>query len=356
MYQHVIGDAAELTPARLTDILSRHGTLRSGEVTAVANLGDVVPGLLASVARLGIAYSPDAAGSLPQSLFLKLTRADLHPELAVAGRHELAFYAALAGSTTSTPTPVIYDTAIDQTGRSHILMQDLAPTHLQRPLPIPPSMAYCEAIAVALARLHAHWWNDPRLGVTLGSPYTWDEAAATRKRLELSFPEFCDHLGDALLPAQRDLYVRLIGSSLLETLSRRIIERDRVSLVHGDAHTGNMMLPRAAGGAVMLIDWQRWAIDVPMLDLAFLIAPHWPAPLRAARERPLVRLYHQTLLASGITGYDWQQCWDDYRREVMICLLIPIGQHRRGGPDGMIWFGMQSAAAAVADLDCLALL
>lgn len=351
MDRHVIGDAAELTPARLTEILHRHGCLSSGEVTAVTKLGGVAPGLLASVARLGIDYSPAARGDLPASLFLKLTRADLHPELAAAGRHEMAFYAALAGSTAS-PTPTIYDAQIDDAGGSHILMQDLAPTHIQQPLPIPPSMAHSEAIATALAHLHAERWGDPRLG----SPYTWEEAAATRKRLETSFPKFCDYLGDALLPAQKALYERLIGSNLLETLSRRIIERDRVSLVHGDAHAGNMMLPRAAGGGVMLIDWQRWAIDVPMLDLAFLIAPHWPAPLRAVRERPLVARYHQTLLAGGVTGYDWQQCWDDYRREVMICMLIPIGQHRRGGPAGMVWFGMQSASEAVVDLDCLELI
>lgn len=49
----------------------------------------------------------------------------------------------------------------------------------------------------------------------------------------------------------------------------------------GDAQTGNIMLPRTAGGAVALIDWQLWGIDVPLLDVAFLMALHWLSGRRA---------------------------------------------------------------------------
>ena len=107
---------------------------------------------------------------------------------------------------------------------------------------------------------------------------------------------------------------------------------------------------------MILIDWHRWSIDVPLYDLAFLIALHWSAERRAALERPLLRHYYEHLLRHGVTAYSWEDCWNDYRASVIVMTLIPIGQFRRQMPAGVIWYGMEQSVAAFNDLACAELL
>jgi hypothetical protein len=95
----------------------------------------------------------------------------------------------------------------------------------------------------------------------------------------------------------------------------------------------------------------RATIGAP-LDLAFLIALHWTAQRRAVLERPLLRHYHEELLRNGVMGYSW----GDYRACVIVMALIPIGQHRRGMPAGVVWYGMEQSVAAFHDLRCEELL
>ena len=353
----ILESAADLTPERMTAMLRDRGVLQAGVVTAVAtSTQGFRQGAVADVFRATLAYSADARGTLPPSVFAKLSKRDGHPEHWKAGAHEVDFYRAMQGADTGVPIPTIYSADADNDGRSHIVMQDLSQTHLQQPLPVPPSNRHCEAIVTSLAKLHAHWWNAPRLGTELGTPLTQEAADASHKRLAGSYPVFADYLGDALLPQQRKTYERILASSFLDRLTERLIARRDVTLTHGDTHTGNMMLPRSDNDPVTLIDWHLWGIDLAAIDLAFMIALHWPPERRALLEKPLLRLYHDTLLDRGVTGYGWDQFWDDYRTEVIITMLIPIGQHRRGAPGGVIWFGLQDASAAVADLGCLELL
>ena len=100
---------------------------------------------------------------------------------------------------------------------------------------------------------------------------------------------FADYLGDALLPRQRKTYERILASSFLDRLTERLIARRDVTLTHGDTHTGNMMLPRSDNDPVTLIDWHLWGIDLAAIDLAFMIALHWPPERRALLEKPLLR-------------------------------------------------------------------
>ena len=353
----MLASAADLTPKRMTAMLRDGGHLVAGEVADVTTTTDGFrQGSVADVFRATLTYTTDAHGTLPSSVFVKLSRLDGHHEHRNAGAHEVAFYRAMQGTDTGIPIPTIYGADAHPDSRTHIVMQDLTDTHFQQPLPVPPSNRQCEAIVTALAKLHAHWWNAPRLGTELGTPLTQEAADASHQRLQNSFHTFADYLGDALLPHQRATYERILGSSFLDRLTQRLIARRDVTLTHGDAHTGNMMLPRFAADPMTLIDWHLWGIDLAAFDLAFMIALHWPPDRRALMEKPLLRLYHQELVECGVKDYGWDQFWDDYRTEVIITMLIPIGQHRRDAPGGVVWFGLQDASAAVEDLDCLDLL
>src|SRR5262249_40268874 len=141
----------------------------------------------------------------------------------------------------------------------HLLLEDLTDTHAVATVwPLPPSDAQCESIVDALAQFHAAWWDDPRLGGSIG---TWrDEAAsaAMLRDLNARFVRFADRLGDVLPHERRVLYERLldIGPRLLG----RYHTHRNVTLIHGDAHAWNVFLPRDGGGDVRLFDWDSWRI------------------------------------------------------------------------------------------------
>ncbi len=349
----------QATPAWLTDCLRAAGSLTAGQVAAVS--GDTQAfnqGYLSNIAQLTLRYSAEAAGRRPERLFLKLSKPGLHAELLERGRHEIAFYTEVGRGAADLAVPACYAAAYDPaTHRSHLLLDDLSATHMQKPLPIPPSNRHCELMVAALAQVHARWWRSPRLGTALGQRLDAAGAEQSRQRLEATLPAFIDHLGDALLPEQRRAYEQILGSSFLLRRAQRLIALDRVTLIHGDAHAGNMLLPRdPEAGRVALIDWHLWGIDLATFDLAFLMALHWSPARRARLEQPLLRHYLDQLRAGGVSDYAWDALWDDYRAAVVVMALIPIGQFRRGSPAGVIWFGLQDSLAAFEDLHCAEIL
>ena len=71
---------------------------------------------------------------------------------------------------------------------------------------------------------------------------------------------------------------------------------------------------------------------------------------------PVVRRYHEALLAYGIDNYTFDDLWLDYRRAVVRNLTIPIIFWSRGmQPEGW-WHRLECALAAYRDLGCSELL
>lgn len=354
----IIQSTEDLTPGLLTEILSRDGTLVSGSVRRIVNTGSVQNrGYVSNVASLEVEYAPGSVGQLPGRIFLKMFKPGLHPEILARGHHEVEFYRAASGLEDSLDIPHCYAAEVDEDGLYYLLLEDFSATHFQKPLPIPPSIPHCEMIMDALARLHARWWNHPHLGDRLGERMTEEQARAIRERLQNAYPTFVDYLGDALLPAQRAVYEKIFQSNYLPRMENRVIEQRDVTLVHGDAHSGNFLLPGDSGRPdVILIDWQLWNIHLATNDLAFFIALHWPPSRRALLEKSLLRRYHQVLIQHEAVSQNFNDLWDDYRLSVILMTLIPIGQLRRKQPAGVIWFGLQDSLAAFEDLRCEELL
>jgi aminoglycoside phosphotransferase len=354
----IIQSGEQIEPGWLSSALKAKGALEQGEVTQIkCDAESFNKGFVSNIARLMVEYSDDAVGALPRQLFLKMSKPGIHVEYLNAGRHEIEFYQAMARYAHQVPLAACYDAQYDAaTGESHLIMADLSETHFQRPQPIPPSNRHCEMIVDSLARLHAFWWAHPELGSTLGERLSAEQAANSLQRLEGTLPQFFDYLGDALLPAQRARYEQVLSSSFMRRRTERLQNLEQVTLIHGDAHTGNLMLPHdTEQGEVVLIDWHLWQIDTAAIDLAFLMALHWNPVRRAALEAHLLRHYHAQLNANGV-DYSWEALWRDYREAVVIMMLIPIGQFRRNSPPGVIWFGLQDSLAAFEDLNCVEIL
>ena len=61
-----------------------------------------------------------------------------------------------------------------------------------------------------------------------------------------------------------------------------------------------------------------------MRDAAYFIGGALPVEERRAHEESLLRAYHDELLAHGVAGFSWEQCWEEYRRQCFLLLVMTI--------------------------------
>jgi thiamine kinase-like enzyme len=316
MMTGVVTRAEDITPEWLTTHLRKAGTLDHGEVISVEK--NISQPFGSIVARLTISYSANAPETAPQRLFLKYANADSHREHPERGRNEIHFYR-FAGNSPDLPIPRCYDATYSDEG-FHLLLDDLAHTHFQIAHPLPPHQPQCEQLVDALARLHAHWWDDPRLGVEIAVPLS-DKSLFMGG--ETIFPEFADMLGDRLWDERRQIFERVIAAA--PKLVKQFTNQKDVTLIHGDAHAWNFLYPHDADKHLaMLVDWEAYGVDVGPFDLAYMIGLFWFPAHRARAEYGLVRRYHRRLLEHGVIGYGWADCWHDYRFSVIRTLFMPV--------------------------------
>ena len=244
----------------------------------------------------------------------------------------------------------------EATGDWHLLLEDLRDTH-ESPSqwPFPPTFDRSETIIRTLARFHAAWWDDKRLGVTIG---TWADPAdvpANQRRMTAAVAKLADALGDRFTRDKRAFYERLIERT--SPLSMRYHSRRNMTIVHGDTHVWNCWLPKpgiAAGPK--LFDWDGWRLDVGSDDLAYMMAVHWQPELRQRFESRLLDCFHAELTDRGVQGYDRRALRGDYRLSALWQIMMPVWQRAACIPPVIWWNNFERIHLAVDDLGCRDLL
>ena len=340
------------SPEHLTAVLRKSFIdARVSDVTIESSY----PTILSEITRLRLVYEGDAPDA-PRTIILKTGRPDrLGDANWDAGRQEVAFYNEVAAAKPDQHLLRCFEASWDADTRAwHLLLEDLTDTHfIATTWPLPPTLEQCETIVSARARFHAAWWDDPRLGETVG---TWQDDATMSQNLkgfEERLARFTDRFGDRLPMERRQLYRRLIDTGLrLHTHHR---SHRNMTVVQGDSHVWNNFLPRD-GDDVRLFDWDCWRVDVAADDLAYMIAMHWYPDRRRRMEQPLLDCYHDALMESGVTGYDRAALFDDYRLAVLWQAATPIGQAMSNIPPLIWWNNLERIFLAVDDLNCQELL
>jgi len=314
------------------------------------------PTVISHVYRLRLAYDSDASGA-PATLFLKTRHLERKPGMSGGGHHEVEFYRRLALTAAPDILMHCHDAQRDEgTGDWHLLLEDLKDTHATpSQWPFPPTLADCETIIRTLARFHAAWWDDPRLGTSVGTWANPAEQSQFQQRMTEAVAKLADALGDRLAPDHLAFYERLIDR--LGPLSARYHSHRNMTVVHGDAHVWNCFLPKPGTvGTPKLFDWDSWRLDTATDDLAYQMALHWYPDLRRQRERHLLDIYHAELQARGVTGYDRQALQDDYCLSVLWTTMTPVWQHAGNVPAWIWWSHLARIHLAAGDLGCRELL
>lgn len=343
---------AVVQPEALTRALRLCGALRDGRVAAVT-VESAKTTVLSRITRIRLAYDGTAAEA-PKSLIVKTGLAMVSGQKWTGGRLEVAFYAQVGRAMNAAPLPRCYGGAwLPETNDWYLLLEDLTDTHAAvGPWPLPPPRDEAERIVSAWARFHAGWWDDSRLGTTVGR---WlDPGDAQLKALEERFEWLADRLGERLSDERRDFYRRLIAAA--PRLNRRYHSHQNMTVVHGDAHVWNVFLPKGAGDDARLLDWDAWRIGTATDDLAYMMALHWYTEHRQRDEQNLLDHYHRMLLVNGVTGYDRQALDDDYRLSVLWQATTPVWQAANQVPPWIWWPHLDRIFTAIDDLGCRDLL
>jgi len=338
-------------PASLEEALCRAGLLDGGSVTGVSTEASYAT-VLSHIFRLRPAYT-DTVRDAPRTLILKAGLADRPGGPWAGGKHEVAFYRDVAPSMPSGIVPRCFAAHWDnETGTWHLLLEDLSDSHfVATRWPVPPEFAQCEAIVRTRARCQAAFWDDPRLGVGIGS---WQDAHAheeATRAMVAHFSRFADEMGDRLSAERRSLYERMFDSA--PRLAQRYLSRRNMTIIQGDAHIWNCFLPKdGARDGGRLFDWDAWQVNTGSDDLACMMAQQWYPDLRRRFESRLLDCFHDELVARGVRSYDRRALQDDYRLSALWLIATPIWQHANGIPPVIWWNNFERVCMAVDDLDC----
>ena len=336
----IISAASNVTPGWVTRALHRNGIATDTDVGAVrVVLSKKLP--VSSVHRLAVEYADGKNdGHRPRTLFLKLGGARGEFEATDIAGPEVEFYNELAPGIGCPPLIRCYDAVFDEeTGRSHVLMEDLTETHNQPEQKSAPSEAMSRRAIEALAKVHAVWWknsaSDLGSGISdcgAGEPAVIENASSFNEEWLRNFvedlgknvPEFSD--AARLTKKQKEAYARMLGAA--PRIWGRLLDKNGLTVTHGDLHWWNYLYPNdAARDSVRLFDWQLWHVDLGARDLAFLLALGGFAEPRPAIESSLLRSYHEAL---GVEGYTWEMLMHDYRWSAIRNLNIPIIYWKQG--------------------------
>jgi hypothetical protein len=317
-------------------VIAHQGVLDLTSAEGLAEALGLNPGDVASVQVSSMASSERASLmflevrygradiTLPRRLLLKQKpprAAGAEPALGT----EEDFYVRFAGSLPSPPVVrCLAARESSDTSPGYVLLEDLRASHVG---PARHDEVDFGPVVDALACIHAaRWESDERLTWPRGNP----SERLIRSHIQwvaARLPAFFDAAGDALGAGERRVYERVCSSGA--HLWLELLDGRAVTLVHGDLHLGNFLVPRGPGGAFYLIDWDRWRADVGARDLAFMMLA-WPPDRRQLVEQPFLRRYLARLEALGVRGYGWDDLWADYRGCCVRNLFIPVTRHARG--------------------------
>jgi hypothetical protein len=309
--------------------------------------------------RVSATYAAPQAG-LPNSFAVKLSAQDdaVRERVALGYRSEVEFYSRIADRM-RIPVPQSYYCDISSDGADVVLLLgDMAPA-VQGDQIAGCSEQEATLAVEALAGLHGPSWCDPEwmdlAAIAMPKPGDDDAAKGLGDISTMAADIVLDRLGARISPEDQETLV----ASMASVAAWLRAEPKRFALMHGDYRLDNMLFDPDRT-RITVVDWQTVGIGLPGRDLAYFTGTSLEPGLRAAVERGLVETYHQALLGYGITDYDAETCWRDYRLgAVQVPLLVALGTAfaattDRG--DDMMLAMLSRGCQAIRDLETLELI
>ena len=209
--------------------------------------------------------------------------------------------------------------------------------------------------------MHAHWWGTQRLAEA-GAPI--HNAAHVQNFVDIAEPgvgHIASQFSSELKPHWGSL-VRELFAKHPQAIVQRTQDSNGFTLIHGDAGSANILVPRVGDRPIYIIDRQpfNWSLTtwLGVYDLAYAIVLDWETEIRRQYEIPILKHYHEHLIKNGVKNYSWDKLYDDYRLCVAMCVYIGT-EYCRGGINERwthVWLPMLKRSLTACDeLECSAL-
>ncbi len=295
-----------ITPGWLTEVLAK--PLGGAEITRVEVL-DRHSGTTGR-ARLGLEYAPGSDG--PATIFAKLTPFEEMSRQIVAstdmGRREARFYEAVAGEVPLRVPRAWYAAHGDEPTDYIMLLEDLDASGCTFPKSVEEhARTRGGQVIEALARLHAHFWEDARFEGEL----SW-LPPAMRGALGAALVEQARQQLEGDMPPVFGELCRLYSEHHERICD--LWDDGPATLIHGDVHSGNHFVD---GDRVGFYDWAVISRSPGIRDVGIYLCNSCPPEVRREEEQGWLRAYRQTLVDAGVDAPDLESLWQRYRLAVL---------------------------------------
>ena len=348
----------ELTSDWFTSALRHAGRLDTASVVSITAT-PIGTGQVADTLLFTLTYD-HPEGAAPPVLVAKIAAADPNTRAGAVSQRlyerEVRFYQTLQSRTEVTTPRHIYSDIDPATGRFILLLEDLSPAASVNQL-AGFDIEHARRAMDEAAALHAPLWGEVALDDLAWLNHTRTNGMAIAQTAPMLTEAFCERYADSLTADEVAAIRRLNAYTALFWTQ----QRGPLTVIHGDFRPDNMLFDAKDGEVPLaVLDWQTIDHGNGLLDVAFLLGTALDPDLRRDQEHELVRRYFDALIAGGVQGYDWSQCWDDYRFHACYGLYfltiaaMMVERTERG--DAMFLIMIRRVLDQIADLNTEALL
>jgi hypothetical protein len=309
-------------------------------------------------ARLALRFEgPGQRTDLPSAMFVKLAPRDLGTKLFVGllglGRSEVDFYRT-ARHGLPVRAPRVYFAAAARRGtRFVLLLEDLVASGCRfADITTPSDPVRARAVMQALAKLHAAYWASPRLhGDLAWRPSSPQDPVFRIGRIlsDLALRPALTRFGE-LVPAELKAAAGFVSENRLAL--EALWARPPLTLIHGDAHLGNLFFD---GPEVGFLDWQVVQRGQGLRDVTYFLTNSLSVETRRAHGEELIRVYLTALAEAGAPPVPFSVAWEQHRLHALYtwisCVVTAAAATLQR--EAIVRTGLERSSAAVVELDSL---
>ncbi len=276
----------------------------------------VTPGPVVSRVSTNARFEIECSGGLPEGLSPHLCAkgyfSDAQQPYRHVGESEACFYRHLAEPSGVRTLRSVYADVDSESRHGVVITEDVVvtgATFLDARSPYSPDQV-ASSLDV-LAKLHSSTWDAPR----------WRDTAWLAPRLESYFG--MRGIGDIRGNFEGPIGAKVPGSvrhaeallTAFQALAGQSSSATPWSVLHGDAHIGNVFLDGA--GRPSFLDWQLVQRGPWYLDVGYHIVSALTVEDRRGNERELLAHYLDRLGTVGVTTPTSDEAWSGYRRGIL---------------------------------------
>jgi len=360
----LIANPKQVTSDWLNDVLAASG------IQATARRVDVQPvttGYFGNSCRLVPSYRFRDAET-PESFFLKMaTEHEAARQTAAQQamyRNEIRFYQQLAHRVNISTPHCYYADISDDDSMYVLLLEDLAPLKQVDQLQ-GCNLSQSRLAVQEVAGLHASTWRgkgSTRQGKAIDA-CDWVQvplalASSFAEAMTACVPAFLERYGAGVPASHVELLHRILDKE--QAYWNYVLGCNNRAYTHGDYRADNLLFGERNGSQAMAaVDWNGKLLGSG-IDLAHFLGTSLRPTLRKKHEIELLRHYHRTLVAQGVSDFSLTECIQDYYRSlvypinVVLFATASVKENDRGHQLFTLMFN--NACRAIRETDALDLI